>query len=250
MAGSASECGPSRWSAEASRPGRRGRTAARPPPACREVAVHSRLAGLAQPAVADGNAEALEQALERRGPAVHPRRLDDLRRESPWRVRGATANHEAPPAAGGRGAEGVPSRCPASRRISVAGEEVIHRDLQRAGQAVLARNARGVVGPQCALHADLPVPRFRCEPAHRGGEGAVLRPGKALEAQPGRLPGADAAQRVRGLEVRDDSQLPGGGTSTASLSPRRTSWSRAAAAPPRPPARSTGRAPRTAPGHG
>ena len=51
-------------------------------------AVDGRLAGLAQPPVAHGHAEALEQALERRGPTVHGRGLDDLgREESPDRTR-------------------------------------------------------------------------------------------------------------------------------------------------------------------
>ena len=43
--------------------------------------IHLRLAGFAQPPVAQGDAVALEIALERGGPAVHPRGLDDLRNQ-------------------------------------------------------------------------------------------------------------------------------------------------------------------------
>src|SRR5438876_7021316 len=57
--------------------------------------VHVRLARLAQPPITDWNTETIEQALERRRPAVHGGGLDDLRSQQAA-GRGHTRSREAP----------------------------------------------------------------------------------------------------------------------------------------------------------
>ena len=158
-------------------------------------AVDGGLAGLAQAAVADADAEALEQALERGRPAVHRRGLDHLGREERRRDGGrrrhpgARRYNAGPEAAIPKLATSRrrPRRSadPAIRRAR-AGDRAARRRPLRRGRARLPRariaGYRAVEGP---------APRRRRQRAGRAGPGAG---GARSPARGGPLPAPRAAR--------------------------------------------------------
>ena len=98
------------------------------------------------------------------------------------------------------------------------GRNLLHPDLDRAGQAVLCRNEPGRAADDVALHANAPVADFIADRSDAAFDTSVLRPRKTLQAEPGSLAGPDAPQgrgRSNSATIRSAPE----GTMAASLSP-------------------------------
>ena len=164
------------------------------------------LTGVAETAVADRDAVALEHALERRGTAVHGRGLDDLGRKHP--VAGAPGQAHGcggePAAVGNR----VVTRRPAARSVRRAGE-------------ICSTSTSTVPGSPCCIGtAWLPsasanstrysaVAHLAGHARHHRGHGAVLCERKPIQPQPRDLPGSDTAKRLGRKEGGDGPERAG-----------------------------------------
>ena len=172
--------------------------------------VHIGLASLAEAAIAHGDAEALEEAFERRRPAIHGGGLDDLGHDeaaAPGRVRGhrsaLTYRSWKLVRGSGRGEQE-----PSGAQYQRGRRDVINLDLNGPRQAVLKGNRRGSIRIDGQLDPDPSIADLAGDAGDRRRNGPVLRPGEALEAQPCRLAGLDPPQRRRWEEVGYDFERP------------------------------------------